>query len=92
MKKPYLICSLALILSLVTNEFLSSQENNRLELEELYNDWRQFEFPPLKNGAPDYSNETFKNRMPEFRKKLPCRNPLRRNPRSRRARPGPSVD
>ena len=68
MKKPYLICSLALILSLVTNEFLSSQENNRLELEELYNDWRQFEIPPLKNGAPDYSNETFKNRMPEFRK------------------------
>ena len=68
MKKPYLICSLALILSLFTNEFLSSQENNRHELEELYNDWRQFEFPPLKNGAPDYSNETFKNRMPEFRK------------------------
>ena len=68
MKKPYLICSLAIILSLVTNEFLSSQENNRQELEELYNDWRQFEFPPLKNGAPDYSNETFKNRMPEFRK------------------------
>tara|TARA_B100000035_G_scaffold63400_1_gene51365 strand:+ start:1525 stop:3171 length:1647 start_codon:yes stop_codon:yes gene_type:complete len=68
MKKPYLICSLALILSLVTNEFLSSQENNRQELEELYNDWRQFEIPPLKNGAPDYSNETFKNRMPEFRK------------------------
>mgnify|MGYP000007166508 CR=1 FL=1 len=68
MKKPYLICSLAIILSLFTNEFLSSQENNRQELEELYNDWRQFEFPPLKNGAPDYSNETFKNRMPEFRK------------------------
>jgi len=68
MKKPYLICSLTLILSLVTNEFLSSQENNRQELEELFTDWRQFEFPPLKNGAPDYSNETFKNRMPEFRK------------------------
>ena len=68
MKKPYLICSLTLILSLVTNQFLSSQENNRQNLEELYNDWRQFEIPPLKNGAPDYSNETFKNRMPEFRK------------------------
>ena len=68
MKKPYLICFLTLILSLVTNEFLSSQENNRQELEELFTDWRQFEIPPLKNGAPDYSNETFKNRMPEFRK------------------------
>ena len=68
MKKPYLICSLTLILSLVTNQFLSSQENNRQDLEQLYNDWRQFEIPPLKNGAPDYSNETFKNRMPEFRK------------------------
>ena len=52
MKKPYLICFLTLILSLVTNEFLSSQENNRQELEELFTDWRQFEFPPLKNGAP----------------------------------------
>ena len=68
MKKPYLICSLTLILSLVTNEFLSSQENNRQELELLFNDWRQFESPPLINGAPDYSNETFKKRMPEFRK------------------------
>ena len=68
MKKPYLICFLTLILSLVTNEFLSSQENNRQELEGLFTDWRQFEFPPLKNGAPDYSKETFKNRMPEYRK------------------------
>ena len=68
MKKPYLICSLTLILSLVTNEFLSSQENNRQELELLFNDWRQFESPPLINGAPDYSNETFKKRMPEYRK------------------------
>ena len=68
MKKPYLICSLTLILSLVTNEFLSSQENNRQELELLFDDWRQFESPPLINGAPDYSNETFKKRMPEFRK------------------------
>ena len=44
------------------------QDNNRDNLETLFNDWREFEKPPLNNGAPDYSSESFKNRMPEFRK------------------------
>lgn len=34
----------------------------------LYNEWRTFESPPLKDGAPDYTTATFALRMPEFKK------------------------
>jgi hypothetical protein len=60
--------SLYLIIVFVSIGFSFSQDNNREELEVLFTDWRQFETPPLNNGAPDYSVETFRNRMPEFRK------------------------
>ena len=60
--------SLYLIIFFVSIGFSFSQDNNREELEVLFTDWRQFETPPLNNGAPDYSVETFINRMPEFRK------------------------
>ena len=60
--------SLYLIIFFVSIGFFFSQDNNREELEVLFTDWRQFETPPLNNGAPDYSVETFRNRMPEFRK------------------------
>ena len=68
MKKPYIVCLLFITLSFFNKGFLFSQDNNREELETLFNDWRQFEFPPVKKGAPDYSYETFRDRMPEFRK------------------------
>jgi len=60
--------SLYLIIFFVSIGFSFSQDNNREELEVLFTDWHQFETPPLNNGAPDYSVETFRNRMPEFRK------------------------
>ena len=60
--------SLYLIIFFVSIGFSFSQDNNREELEVLFTDWRQFETPPLNNGASDYSVETFRNRMPEFRK------------------------
>ena len=40
------------------------------DLEDLFLRWRDFESPPMKDGAPDYSKERFELRMPEF-KKLP---------------------
>ncbi|MDX1462045.1 MAG: hypothetical protein R3359_03235 [Marinirhabdus sp.] len=43
----------------------SSKENNNLIT--LFNDWRSFETPPMKNGAPDYSESTFKQRQPQFK-------------------------
>ena len=37
-------------------------------LEALFKEWRQFEEPPLKSGAPDYTRATREARWPEFKK------------------------
>jgi hypothetical protein len=38
------------------------------DLVTLFKEWRSFEMPPLLEGAPDYTAETFKKRLPEFEK------------------------
>jgi hypothetical protein len=57
------------ILILLTS-FLSYGQSTKLnsysDLEELFNEWRAFETPPLINGAPDYSISTFDKRHPNF--------------------------
>lgn len=40
--------------------------NNYDDLVKLFHDWRAFEKPHLRDGAPDYTKETFKKRWPEF--------------------------
>jgi hypothetical protein len=40
------------------------------ELLELFASWRSFESPPLRDGAPDYTQATFDARYPEFRRLL----------------------
>jgi hypothetical protein len=43
------------------------------ELLELFRDWREFEQPPMRDGAPDYTAERFEAayaRLPEFRARL----------------------
>ena len=47
---------------------IHSQDTNRETLEILFNDWREFEIPPMLNGAPNYTIQSFNNRMLEFRK------------------------
>ena len=42
--------------------------NDYPSLVTLFNEWRAFENPPLKDGAPDYTVATFEKRMPEFKK------------------------
>ena len=37
------------------------------DLVALFKEWRSFEKPPLLNGAPDYTSETFENRWSEFK-------------------------
>ncbi|WNB17857.1 hypothetical protein [Marivirga arenosa] len=37
------------------------------DLVSLFNEWREFEQPPLLNGAPDYTAETFNQRWSEFK-------------------------
>ncbi|MBK8654512.1 MAG: hypothetical protein IPN20_11520 [Haliscomenobacter sp.] len=38
------------------------------DLVSLFREWRAFERPPLKDGAPDYTSGTFKERGPGFKK------------------------
>ncbi len=39
---------------------------NYKDLVTLFKDWREFENPPLKDGAPDYTVATFESRWPTF--------------------------
>jgi len=36
------------------------------DLVNLFKEWRDFEMPPLRNGAPDYTKEMFEKRRPDF--------------------------
>ena len=40
--------------------------NNYQDLVALFKEWRAFEAPPLLDGAPDYTVESFKKRWPQF--------------------------
>ncbi|MBV1888481.1 MAG: hypothetical protein KUG51_04250 [Urechidicola sp.] len=40
--------------------------NDYADLVKLFHDWRAFEKPPLRDGAPDYTKETFEKRWPDF--------------------------
>lgn len=44
----------------------STIEETRPELIQLFNDWRNFESPPLVDGIPDYSQKSFDNRWEAF--------------------------
>ena len=64
----FLSISLLGILSLVIGPIqVSGQESQGYEgLVALFHEWRAFETPPLREGAPDYSSETFEKRQPGF--------------------------
>lgn len=44
----------------------SFAQSDYKELETLYKEWRTFERPPLRRGAPDYTKGTFERRYTEF--------------------------
>jgi len=46
------------------SSFAHSSEH--IDLIELFREWRTFEKPPLRNGAPDYTADTFERRYGEF--------------------------
>ena len=51
--------------------FANAQEGKdkaNLKLVELFNEWRSFEIPPLKEGLPDYSKSTFDIRFKDYKK------------------------
>lgn len=41
--------------------------NDYQDLVTLFKEWRTFENPPLRDGAPDYTAETFEKRWPRFK-------------------------
>lgn len=46
----------------------NKQASNYDKLATLFAEWRTFENPPLLNGAPDYTQATFKERWPAFQR------------------------
>lgn len=72
MKHSFVIPRLSLLLIyLMAYNIAISQENkstNYSVLVSLFKEWRAFEKPPLRNGAPDYTVETFNKRLPVFKK------------------------
>lgn len=68
MKKKGLFYFLITVLAVSPIRLISQQENDSYEnLVALFKEWRAFENPPLLNGAPDYTKETFEKRGPEFK-------------------------
>lgn len=58
----------AILLGTSANYIFAQQKNNDYDnLVTLFKDWRAFENPPLRNGAPDYTKETFANREADFK-------------------------
>lgn len=72
MKHSFLIPRVTLLLIyLMTYNLAISQENksnNYSVLVALFKEWRAFEKPSLRNGAPDYTVENFNKRLPVFKK------------------------
>jgi len=58
-----IFCSLLLLISAW---LVSAQSSNYDDLSALYTKWRTFENPPKYNGAPDYRQATFEQRLPKF--------------------------
>ena len=42
--------------------------NGHADLVKLFQDWRNFERPPLREGAPDYTEESFTRRSQDYRR------------------------
>ncbi len=55
-----------IFIALTSIHSLSSQDNSRDSLENIFIEWRSFEKPPKYRGAPDYRKKTFDSRMIEF--------------------------
>lgn len=52
----------------IAQDIKGATADNYSVLEDLFMEWRQFEEPPLKNTAPDYTLPTREARWPEFKK------------------------
>lgn len=63
-----LLFFLFLFIVVVAQRALSqNQQPGQEDLIVLFEEWRAFEKPPLRDGAPDYTRATFERRAPEFK-------------------------
>lgn len=51
-----------------TKESSTSMSTEYNDLTSLFKEWREFEKPPIRKGAPDYTAETFEKRWDKFKK------------------------
>lgn len=65
-KEPMMRTLFALGLLLCCSVRPSLAQNTYQDLVDLFQEWRNFERPPMRQGAPDYTAETFQKRRPEF--------------------------
>ena len=71
--KPAKFLSVLGLLLFIGNSFLvnaqqpTQTDRNYNTLTQLFHEWRAFETPPLRNGAPDYTAKTFAGRHPKFK-------------------------
>jgi len=47
--------------------YAQNKTSQYADLVSLFKEWRTFEKPPLKEGAPDYTKQTFEKRWPNFK-------------------------
>ena len=46
---------------------MQDSSNNYDDLIDLFKEWREFETPPLLNGAPDYTDKRFNNDQKKYK-------------------------
>ncbi|MET7030528.1 hypothetical protein [Sediminicola luteus] len=67
LRKKSLFLSILLIGFITTSGLAQLKNQDYANLVALFKEWRTFENPPLRNGAPDYTKETFEKRVPAFK-------------------------
>lgn len=68
MRQKIVLFLFSITLLSCTDDKTAQNIDTSISLEELFNDWRAFEIPPLRNGVPDYTQETFERRADDFQK------------------------
>jgi hypothetical protein len=68
MRQKIVLFLFSIILLSCTDDKTAQNIDTSISLEELFNEWRAFEIPPLRNGVPDYRQETFDLRSGDFQK------------------------
>ena len=68
MRQKTVLFLFSIILLSCTDDKTVQTIDTSISLEELFNDWRAFEFPSLRNGVPDYTQDTFNRRANDYQK------------------------